>query len=145
MIRIRIFEFASYALLALQTLASQRRNPEELADIYRKYDVPHDEAPTCPDSSEISTIDNLCPSDNGATSIGRIETITKFCENNLSTDIVAASRTIEPNTGQNAVEGCKKFVACYIVRYVTALRFVNHFFHQDTLNDCNIYANDGEF
>jgi len=99
----------------LKTVTAAIRTQEELAHIYQMYDVEEDEAPTCPERSELSN-DNLCPSDEGATSIGRIETITQFCTDNLSYETVIESQTIQPNSRRNAVEGCKKFVGCYIVR-----------------------------
>lgn len=93
------------------------RTKEELATIYKKYDVEDDIAPPCPyDLRTPTSNDNLCPNDDGATSVGRIETITQFCIDNLTNDELLHSRRTAANTRSNAIEGCIKFVGCYIVR-----------------------------
>eukprot|EP00555_Chaetoceros_dichaeta_P005613 CAMPEP_0198257218 /NCGR_PEP_ID=MMETSP1447-20131203/6946_1 /TAXON_ID=420782 /ORGANISM="Chaetoceros dichaeta, Strain CCMP1751" /LENGTH=190 /DNA_ID=CAMNT_0043944057 /DNA_START=26 /DNA_END=598 /DNA_ORIENTATION=+ len=93
------------------------RTKEELAKIYKEYDVEDDIAPPCPhDLATPTNADSLCPNDDGATSIGRIETITQFCIDNLTNDELIHSRKTASNSRSNAIQGCIKFVGCYIVR-----------------------------
>ncbi len=101
------------ALFATSTFAELEDGmaPEAIAAVFKKYDVPEDEEPEC----QPSFVDGyLCPEDEEIP-CSPIEEIEEYCKEILGRGIYNEMKNVPKNEGNNAIEGCIKYVGYHVV------------------------------
>jgi len=110
MIRPSVFLALFTVLAAAVTQSSYALTQQEMADIFKTYDVEDDDSPDCQEE-DIDAF--ICPKDEKI-GCGPITSILDHCTTLLGADIVASTGSLPKETGANAVEGCVRYVGYHV-------------------------------